>query len=540
MGRDLNGDRRADLLAFYNYSPSETALWAWYGQANGTLAQQRQVWHTPTGWDATRLLPVGVGDLTGDGLADVVAMYRYDPDFIKVWLWPGRADGGVDTPRILWDAEKWWSGDRTVPIGLADINGDRRIDVLAYYRYDAGVTRMWAWLNDGAGGLSSPTVVWEVPSGWDASRVIPAGLGDVNSDGRSDVLAYYRYDNGQLALWVWPGTQGGSFPTAQQAWQTPSGWDGHRVRPVGVGDFNRDGRADVMAFYRYDPDWVNLWRWSGKADGTAGPGEVVWHVEKWWDGHRNTPIGVADITGDRIPDVQAFYRYDGGQAKIWSWHGNGAGGVSSPVEAWSTPTGWDVARIVPAGFATAVQPPSQPRGVSALAGSGTATVSWLAPLDTGGAAVTSYTVTAAPGGRTCTTSALRCSVSGLTNGTAYSFSVRASNSAGFGPAGGTTAKVVPATAPGKVRSLKVVASTRTKVRLVWLAPTSNGGRPVTAYQVQWRRADASSWGAWTSTGALRAKTLRGLTPRRAYLVRVRAVNTLGPGSPVRVRIPSRR
>ncbi|MFN8167634.1 MAG: fibronectin type III domain-containing protein [Candidatus Nanopelagicales bacterium] len=539
-GRDLNGDRRTDLLAFYNSSASETALWAWYGQANGTLAQERQVWHTPTGWDATRLLPVGVGDVTGDGFADVVAMYRYDPDFIKVWLWPGRADGGVDTPRVLWDAQKWWSGDRTVPIGLADINGDRRVDVLAYYRYDAGITRMWAWLNNGAGGLSAPTVVWEVPSGWDAARVIPAGLGDVNSDGHPDVLAYYRYDNGQLALWLWPGTASGSFPAAHQAWQTSSGWDGNRVRPVGVGDFNRDGRADVLAFYRYDPDWVNLWRWPGKADGTTGVGEVVWHVDKWWDGQRNTPIGIADLSGDRVPDVQAFYRYDGGQAKIWSWHGDGTGGVSSPVEAWSTPSGWDVSRIVPVGFASALQVPTSPRAVSAIAGSGAATVTWQAPSDSGGSPVTSFVVTASPGGRTCYTAALQCPVRGLVNGTPYTFTVRALNVAGSSPASAASARVVPATPPSQVRTPRLTKTSRTMVRVTWLAPSTNGGRAITTYQVQWRRSGTARWSPWVATGLSRSKVLKNMVPGRSYKVRVRAVNALGAGAPILLRVPGRR
>jgi hypothetical protein len=67
-----------------------------------------------------------------------------------------------------------------------------------------------------------------------------------------------------------------------------------------------------------------------------------------------------------------------------------------------------------------------PRSVTAAraspAVSGELVVSWLAPL---GGTVTSYTATASPGGRTCTTTGLSCTVTGLTNGQNYTFTVTA-------------------------------------------------------------------------------------------------------------------
>ncbi len=59
-------------------------------------------------------------------------------------------------------------------------------------------------------------------------------------------------------------------------------------------------------------------------------------------------------------------------------------------------------------------------------------VSWLAPVSNGGAAITAYTVTASPGGRTCglSSGALSCTITGLTNGTNYTFTVTATNAAG--------------------------------------------------------------------------------------------------------------
>ena len=96
------------------------------------------------------------------------------------------------------------------------------------------------------------------------------------------------------------------------------------------------------------------------------------------------------------------------------------------------------------GIGPAPSVPDPPTGVSGVAGSGQVTVSWTAPGDDGGSAVTGYTVTASPGGETCMTSgATSCVVSGLTNGTAYTFAVVATNAIGDSTPSAASASVTP-------------------------------------------------------------------------------------------------
>jgi hypothetical protein len=85
--------------------------------------------------------------------------------------------------------------------------------------------------------------------------------------------------------------------------------------------------------------------------------------------------------------------------------------------------------------------------VTAIPGDASAAVSWTAPADTGSYPVSTYQVTATPGGRSCMTSALTCEVSGLTNATTYTFTVRALSGAGWGAWSASSNSVTPQADP---------------------------------------------------------------------------------------------
>jgi hypothetical protein len=87
--------------------------------------------------------------------------------------------------------------------------------------------------------------------------------------------------------------------------------------------------------------------------------------------------------------------------------------------------------------------PAAPTIGTATAGNASASVAFTAPANIGSSAITSYTATSSPGAFTGTGASSPVTVSGLTNGTAYTFTVQATNGAGTGPASAASNSVTP-------------------------------------------------------------------------------------------------
>lgn len=172
--------------------------------------------------------------------------------------------------------------------------------------------------------------------------------------------------------------------------------------------------------------------------------------------------------------------------------------------------------------------PSAPRTVTATAGAGSATVTWAAPISDGGSAITSYTVTGSPGG-TCTVAALTCTISGLTAGTSYTFTVQARNVNGLGTASAPSNAVVPtASLPNAPTGLTGTPGNGL-VNLSWAAPMLGAPAP-TSYVVRYSSNGGSTWSTPVSTGsAALAYTVAGLTNGTAYVFQVAGVNGAGTG-----------
>ena len=172
-----------------------------------------------------------------------------------------------------------------------------------------------------------------------------------------------------------------------------------------------------------------------------------------------------------------------------------------------------------------------PRNVRATSNANsTSVVTWTAPSSDGGSPITGYVVTvqdmtvadrAVPPCHAVGTAT--CTVTGLTDGDHYVFSVQAITLAGVG-ASASSNVAIPATPPGAA-TITGVTTSNGAATLSWNAPSSTGGIPIVSY-----RAQAIPGGAFCHVAATaRSCRISGLRDGARYTFSVVATNAAGDG-----------
>jgi hypothetical protein len=320
---DVDGDGRADLVTAHVNGNAYVYAGAASGAFGSVVVNFAGTLDSAL-LDGTGHRLVGVADVTGDGLSDLVSVASWG----TAYVWPGQPG------RTFGGAVASFSGTMALatattaghdPVAVADVDGDGMADLITVHSNGNVYVYHGTASGNFVSGVASFAGTFQSALRTGVGHWV-VGAADVNGDGRADLVTVHSNGN----AYVYPGRVDGAFAGAVSSFAgtmhaaVVDGQAGHV--PVGAADVNGDGRADLVTVHSNG----NAYVYPGRADGTfAGAissfaGTLAMVGQFGATGHQ--VIGALDVTGDGRADLVTL---SGGTAYVYPGTATGAFGGST-------------------------------------------------------------------------------------------------------------------------------------------------------------------------------------------------------------------
>jgi hypothetical protein len=308
---DVDGDGKAEIVTGGDYG-GMAQLCVWDG---ATLALKNvKTWYWTS---STYIESVAVGDVDADGKAEIVTGGYYNNgtrDVAQLCVW----DGATLT---LKNVQTWqWGYDTVInSVAISDVDGDAKNEIVTggnYYTGSNTVAQLCVW--NGATLALKSVKAWF----WIATTVIySVAVGDVDADGKAEIVTggyYWDVTRDVAQLCVWDGATLALENVRVWYWSLNT-----VINSIAVGDVDADGEAEIVTGGSYYdlgiPNTVaQLCVW----DGTT---LALENIQTWyWNSHTEIfSVAIGDVDADGKKEiVTGGYYYELppiAQLCVWAW-----------------------------------------------------------------------------------------------------------------------------------------------------------------------------------------------------------------------------
>ncbi len=333
---DVNGDGRTDLIFVFDYGNSGLTTRTKLSNGDGTYTGVQQIMGDGAG---VHDYPALTGDVNGDGKTDLVFIFDHGNNGLTTRTKLSNGDGTyTSVQQIMGDG----AGVHDYPALAGDFNGDGKTDLVFIFDHgNNGLTTRTKFSNGDGTYIS----VQQIMGDGAGVHAYPTLTGDVNADGRTDLIFVFDYGNSGLTIRTKLSNADGTYTNVQEILGDGAGVHEY---PTLTGDVNGDGKTDlIFTGQNWTSCGLNIRVKISKGDGTWCEG---WQGMGDGAGVHQYPTFAGDINGDRKTDL--LYIFDDSneglilRTKIaQSVNFCQMGGTMTPVNTGKTNQSGDITRL---------------------------------------------------------------------------------------------------------------------------------------------------------------------------------------------------
>ena len=204
------------------------------------------------------------GDFNGDGKTDLIHFVN-DGKKGFVTVWNSKGDGTFDVKAPFTPSPNYDVSNNNFNFKLGDFNGDRKTDLIHFVN-DGKKGYVHVWLSKGDGTFDLKSAFTPNPSYDVTNNNFNFKLGDFDGDGKTDLIHLINGGNGYVNVWNSKGD--GTFDVTPAFSPNPSYDVTNNNFNFKLGDFDGDGKTDLTHFVNGGNGYVNVWNSNGDSTAT--------------------------------------------------------------------------------------------------------------------------------------------------------------------------------------------------------------------------------------------------------------------------------